>query len=137
DARQGGQAWEQLSWWFTPIELLGEAAQSMREMHRMSQPRPPKEWAEAQEFAARVSDLFEAAIDGDAASFWRLLWSLQFDPRTGRGHEGRHDDSLAKYPGVPILGDDYLPKLTHAARQYILNEEDHAEQWLGTDRYDK
>lgn len=134
--RQDNPAWEFLRWWFQPVRLDSPEADTMRQHMAWSRPRESQPWPEAEAFQARVRDQFAEARSGDPSAFWQLAWKLQLDPATGRGIRQLGDRLLA-FPGVSLLDDDASQGLVEAAQRYVRSEEDHAEEWLGTDRYDK
>src|SRR6266581_1256323 len=49
----------------------------------------------------------------------------------------RHDDDLTTWPGGAVLEDGWREPLLTAATHYLLSEHPHADEWLGTDRYDR
>jgi hypothetical protein len=129
--------WEQLKHWFQAIELSSEQAERLRGLHRHTEhdvePHP-----EAGEFADSQRLRLSKAGEGDTSAFWQLLWNLQFPPDTLRGHV-RLDDDVLSFPGMAVFADnnqtvDYLKEI---ALTFVHGEDDHRDEWLGTNRYDK
>src|SRR5450631_1666341 len=84
--------------------------------------------------AGLVEDLAKAK-DGDTDAFWRLVWNLQLEPGAKTGQTFQSDD-IREFPGVRTLGTDPLPDLVDAAEQYVQNEVDHRDTWLGSNYWD-
>lgn len=129
-------AWKYLAWWFQSVPLDSPLATTLRQAHANAQPRPRPEWPEAEAHAQRLRDLLAEALTGPVDAYWQLAWNLQFNPATGHGRH-RHTDGLLGFPGVAALGDNAAAELRDASLRYLLNEEDHATEWLGTDLWDK
>jgi hypothetical protein len=132
---QAHPAWKYLSWWFEPVDLKSELAEQLREAHSHRQDED-ESWPEREQFVSNLQKLLADAVSGNTDAFWRLLWNLQLDPVTGRGHQ-RFDDDLLSFPAIETLGGEAIGALAGAASHYVASEHDHAREWLGTDRYDK
>jgi hypothetical protein len=135
---QDHPVWSCVSYWFEGMPIDCELARRWRQTHRRDADDTPSEVLEAQrsEFVARLEERLDDAADGDADAFWRLIWDLQIEPDTGRGSR-RFDANVLAFPGIAALGADYLKRLTRAATLFVTTADDHADEWLGTMRYDK
>jgi hypothetical protein len=101
--------------------------------------RPDEEeapWAESEQFVAKLNQLLDDAAGGDPEAFWLLAWNLQAEPATGR-IKHRLDDDILDFPGIAVLGPNYVQSLLTAATRFLSNEHDHGDEWLGTSRYDR
>jgi hypothetical protein len=94
---------------------------------------PP--WSGRDDFIQRLRRRLLAAASGDATAFWRLCHDLQADPNTGRLRP-RLDDDVTSWPGVAVLEGGWLDSLLTAAKQHLLTEQPHADEWLGTGQWD-
>ncbi|HEY0165668.1 MAG TPA: ParB N-terminal domain-containing protein [Jatrophihabitans sp.] len=94
-------------------------------------------WDGADGFASGARQLLARIESGSPELFWHLAYQLQFDPRTGTGHDPTFNDDLLTYPGISVLGPDGPDRLRAAARAYLSHEDDQRTEWLGTSQYDK
>ena len=137
--QQGTVNWERLVYWFEPIPLDSETAQSLRQMHELGR-RAERDDSEPPPAAAllrqELRDMFDGVVGGNTAKFWQLAWNLQFPPGVAQGQR-RLDDRLLDFPGIAMLGPDVTDRLVCASRDFLLLEHDHADEWLGTDSYDR
>jgi hypothetical protein len=130
-------AWEHLKWTFEPIELNSDLARTLREDHRVHRSPDKEPWPQAQEFLSGLQAQRDAAERGDTGAFWRLVWGLQFDPRTGQGHPPASCDDPLALPAAEFLEPRLSSRLPDAALAYLTAEHDHWAEWLGGTSYDK
>lgn len=136
-ADQGHPVWPYVKWWFEPVALDSEQANLWRHAygkHREDEDDEP--WTGQDEFAAKLNQWLADAAAGDADAFWRLAYHLQGEPATGKGPY-RHDDDILDFPGVTVFGPNHVDVLVQAAILFVTTEHDRANEWLGTDRYDR
>jgi hypothetical protein len=129
--------WPHVKWWFEPTALDSEDARLMREAYghrRSGEEQTP--WAESEQFVAKLNHLLDDAAGGDPEAFWLLAWNLQAEPATGR-LQHRLDDDILDFPGIAVLGPNHVESLLTAATRFVSNAHDHADEWLGSSRYDK
>ena len=104
--QQGTVNWERLVYWFEPIPLDSETAQSLRQMHELGR-RAERDDSEPPPAAAllrqELRDMFDGVVGGNTAKFWQLAWNLQFPPGVAQGQR-RLDDRLLDFPGIAMLG---------------------------------
>lgn len=125
----------QIAFPFVSFAIDGELAQRFR-----AQTESGKEpvWEGAPQFAEAVKEWWRKAIAGDVSAFWQLAWNLQFDPKTGRSSPGAAFHSeLQALPAVSLLDADFQSLLPGVASAYLRQENDHGDEWLGTDSFDK
>ncbi|WP_228181451.1 NACHT domain-containing protein [Streptomyces anulatus] len=132
-ASQGNPAWPYLKWFYGPIQIRGDLADSWRMNHRASS---PPAWPESAKFIAQQRQRLQCARQHDTDSFWALLWNLQVDPNTGTG-EHRFDDKISDWPGCSAFTAEELADLPYCALQFLRLENDHADEWLGLGKKDK
>jgi hypothetical protein len=135
-AHQDHPVWQYVSWWFEPVTIDSEQARVMRQAYGRGPAAQTKPGPEADEFQASINELLRNVLGGKVDAFWRLAWNLQLDPSTGQGPR-RFDDDLLDFPGVTVLEGDPVAALLDASIRFVIHEDDHAAEWLGTDRYDK
>jgi len=129
--------WQHVAWWFEPVPTDSEMARSWREVHSddKEMTASPEDLAT---FHQQIQTLFAGTITGDAGAFWRLAEILQVDPENSiTEFVPRLDDDLLQFPGIPLLPDGHAEQLTDAALSYLIDEHDHADEWVGQNRYDK
>lgn len=137
--QRGTIVWEHLARWFDAVELHSELANRLREQHSWTteNEQPHAEIGEAAgAFREDLLQQYARVVDGDWTQFWRLAGSLQFDPDTARGRR-QLGDRLLSFPAVSVLPADAPAQLVAPARAFLLHEHDHADEWLGTDKYDR
>ena len=136
--QQGTVNWDALAPYFDAMPLAGETANRLREWHqRQQRPRVRHvDPANDERLREDLARLYDRVCRRDVSEFWLLAWNLQFPPGFSRGPL-RRDDRLLDFPGVGALGADAPARLAQAAHAYLLRENDRADEWLGTDRYDK
>lgn len=130
---QGNPAWPYLRWFYEPIEIRGDLAESWRMTHRASS---PPTWPESAKFVAQQRERLQRARQHDADSFWALLWDLQIDPNSGTGQH-RFDDKISDWPGCSAFTAEELADLPYCALEFLRLENDHADEWLGLGKQDK
>lgn len=130
---QDNPAWPYLRWFYEPIEIRGDFADNWRRIHRASS---SPIWPESAKFIARQRERLQQARQHDTDSFWALLWDLQIDPNTGKGQH-RFDDKISDWPGRSVFTVEELADLPCCALQFLRLENDHADEWLGLEKWDK
>jgi len=129
--------WDQVRNWFDPVELESEEAERLRQQHeRTSEGPQPDEVEAARTFRDDLTQEYAELVAGDWTKFRRVAWLLQFDPTTAAGRR-TFDDRLLTFPALTALAPDAPTQLRGSAREFLLHENDHAEEWLGTETYDR
>ncbi|MGN9914689.1 hypothetical protein ACTMTJ_44890 [Phytohabitans sp. LJ34] len=129
--------WQALRVHFDPIRLDSPLAEALRSNLERTRSENTPDFAEAEEFHAKLVADWELATAGDLNAFWRLLWNLQFDPRTGRGHAPSGADDPRTFPAASLLEPSLSELLPKVARNFLTKSEDCRTEWRGTTRYDK
>ncbi|MEW2507923.1 hypothetical protein AB0878_46420 [Amycolatopsis sp. NPDC047767] len=130
-ARRGTPEGEHFAWAFDGVALDSALAEAMRR-------NTPKEkpWEHADAFASRQRDRLQSAVAGDANAFWRLTRDLRADVATGQFDAFDSDDPRI-LPGASLWApDDFVAAFSVAARQFLDAENDHRDEWLGTQTRD-
>jgi len=123
--------------YFEAVDLTSPAAQRAREQHELLTTRTEElPWSGRDDFTRSQRDRLRQAASGDSTAFWQLCHALQADPNTGRLRP-QLDDDVATWPGVAVLEDGWLDLLLTGAKQYLSIEYPHADEWLGTDGWDR
>jgi len=123
--------------YFQAVDLTSPAAQRARRQNELLATKSEElPWSGRDEFTSTQRDRLRQAVSGDGTAFWQLCHALQADPNTGTLRV-RHDDDLTTWPGGAVLEDGWREPLLTAATHYLLSEHPHADEWLGTDRYDR
>jgi hypothetical protein len=136
-ANQDHPIWPHVKWWFEPVALDSDQARLMRDAagrRRATHEETP--WAERDLFVATLNQWLADAAKGDIDAFWRLAWDLQAELTTGRLLP-RLDDNILDFPGSAALGSNHVEMLVKAASRFLSSAHDHADEWLGTDVYDR
>jgi hypothetical protein len=128
-------------YWFDPIPLDSDYAIRQRQLLERQQQRQRQrdEGDASRDVKAAVAGWRAAlarATRGDPNAFWPLVWNLQQDPATGAGRAFQTDD-LREFPGTVAMGDEAEAELVIAAEQYLRAENDHRDEWLGSNRWDR
>ncbi|MGI5268661.1 hypothetical protein ACQEUU_05885 [Nonomuraea sp. CA-218870] len=126
-------AWPYIEWFYSGIDIDSDLARAWRRNHEANR-RP--EWPQSANFLNSLRDEFQAAKGGNTTSFWRLLWFLQIDPRTGEG-QVRFDDDFLSWPGTEIFDSGDRADLIATSHYYLDHECDHGSDWLGHLTIDK
>jgi hypothetical protein len=119
---------------FTAMSVDSWAARASRR-HRDDESAADESWDGADGFAIQARQLLARVESGSPELFWQLAYQLQFDPRTGKGHDPTFNDDLLTYPGIPVLGPGGPDRLRAAALAYLSHEDDQRTGWLGTGEY--
>lgn len=123
--------------YFEAVDLTSPAAQRARRQHELLTTRSEElPWSGRDDFTRSQRDRLRQAASGDGTAFWQLCHALQADPNTG-SLRPRLDDDVTTWPGVAVLEDGWVEPLLTAATHYLLTEHPHADEWLGTDRWDR
>ncbi|WP_157856275.1 NACHT domain-containing protein [Actinacidiphila yeochonensis] len=125
-------AWPYLKWFYDPIDIHGDLAKAWRRSYRLASEAP---WPERAKFIDEQHARLERARTHDTDSFWRLLWDLQFNPNTGKG-EHRLDANVSDWPGCSLFDAGELAALHGCALDFLRRENDHADEWLGSEKRD-
>lgn len=139
DARDT-KLWPHVKHWFEAVEIDSPLADRLREARSLELDRGEDDPELAEQAIALRSDVlehYESAAAGDSDHFWRLAYLLEFDPESTRRERHPFADRLLEFPGFALLPDDAPVRLVDAALKYVAEERDYAEDWLGTDRYDR
>jgi NACHT domain len=136
--RKGTRIWDRVfARYFEAVDLRGQAAQRARTRQEpMAATTEGTPWAGRNDFIPLQRGRLAAAASGDATAFWQLCHFLQVAPDTGLLRP-RHDDDVTTWPGIAVLEDDWLDSLLTAAKQYLITESPHADEWLGPERWDR
>jgi hypothetical protein len=136
--RKGTRIWERVfARYFEAVDLRGQAAQRARtQQELLAATTEETPWPGRDDFIRLQRQRLAAAASGDATAFWQLCHFLQVEPDSGLLRP-RHDDDVTTWPGITVLGDDWLDSLLTAAKQYLITESPHADEWLGTERWDR
>jgi hypothetical protein len=136
--RKGTRVWAKIfAPYFQAVDLTSPAAQRARRQHELLTTRTEElPWSGREDFARSQRDRLCRAASGDGTAFWQLCHTLQADPNTG-SLRPRLDDDVTTWPGVTVLEDGWLEPLLTAATHYLLSEHPHADERLGTDRWDR
>lgn len=122
---------------FTAIGTDSRVARVWRKRQAAEVGDTNKKWEKADDFASETQQLLDTVEFERPELFWRLAWRLQFDPRTGQGHDPSFDDDLLSYPAISVLGDNGAIRLGMAARAYLEAENDERESWLGANTWNR
>ena len=136
---EGTALWKHFSVYFDAVELDGEVANRMREAYFDTVETDTRDDAEPDPRAGlvdAVAEIFRATTDGDWSRFWELCTLLEYDPQTGHGRH-HHTDRLAELPGATLLPTGWDEAILESARQFLAGEHDRADDWLGTERFDR
>jgi hypothetical protein len=136
--RKGTRIWERVfARYFEAVDLRGQAAQHARtQQELLAATTEETPWPGRANFIGLQRGRLAAAASGDATAFWQLCHFLQVQPDTGLLRP-RHDDDVTTWPGIAVLEDEWLDSLLTAAKQYLITESPHADEWLGTERWDR
>lgn len=132
--------WAHIGHWFDAIDLDSPLAERLREVASFTADEDLDEPDLAEQVVALRSDVlehYEAAVAGGTDHFWRLAYLLQFEPKSTRRRGHSFTDRLFELPGATALPADARSHLTDAALKFLIEEHDHADDWLGSDRYDR
>jgi hypothetical protein len=132
--------WTHISHWFDAVDLGSPLAERLRETASFTADQDMENPDHAEHVVALRSDVlahYEAAVAGETDHFWRLAHLLQFEPDSTRlvGHP--FHDRVLELPGAAALPASAQGPLTDAALQFLITEHDYADDWLGSDRYDR
>ena len=108
--------WPAFSASFDPVVLGSEAEAMQRRIFDSMRPRSSG-WEGAPAYASQVLDLYQRATT-DAAAFPGLVYTLHFDPGSGREVPSA-DDDLASRPGIRLLPQEWEQRVREAAWHYL------------------
>lgn len=131
--------WAHIRHRFDAVELDSPLAERLRKAANLT-PDAGMDDAGLKQAVALRSDVlehYETAVAGDTDHFWRLAHLLQFEPTSARRRGRPFTDRLFQFPGAKALPADAQGRLTDVAIRYLSGEHDHADDWLGSDRYDR
>jgi hypothetical protein len=126
--------WRHVSWWFDSVSTDSKLAANWRRTHTNDRPQPTLE--DVASLHQQLRQLLNEAGVGEPDAFWRLMHLMQFEPTTakGRPHE---DDNLLNLSGTAALPANHADRLTDAALRYLIVQDDHAAEWVGTGKRDR
>jgi hypothetical protein len=130
-ARQNTSDWEFFPWLHdstSPEDALAKAADR-------SVPAE-EQWEHSNRFIELQRRRLQDAATGDTQAFWQLVVDLQRDPATGQPQQVASYDIMS-FPGTTLWSEDaFRSDFRAAARHYVDSENDHREEWLGTNHGD-
>lgn len=132
--------WARIGHWFDAVDLDSPLAERLREAASFTADQDLEDPDLAEHVVALRSGVvnhYEAAVAGETDHFWQLAHLLQFEPKSTRRRGHPFTDRLLELPGAAALPADARGHLTGAALKFLIEEHDHADSWLGSDRYDR
>ncbi|SDM36364.1 hypothetical protein SAMN05421874_1612 [Nonomuraea maritima] len=124
---QQNPAWPHIQWFYSGIDINGDLAKAWRRNYETSR---RLEWPESASFVLGLRNKLQQAKEGNTESFWRLLYHLQVDPKTGEGRE-HFDDDFLSWPGAAVFDSGDRADIVASALYYLEHENDHGSAWLG------
>jgi hypothetical protein len=130
-AREGTSDWDYFPWLHgstSPEDALAKAADRTVPAD--------EQWDHSNRFIEVQRQRLQDAATGDTQAFWQLVVDLQRDPATGQPQQVASYDIMS-YPGTTLWSEEtFRSDFRAAARHFVDSENDHRDEWLGTNQYD-